>query len=82
MYQVLIDTTAPSGRWNLIVTNDETGARIHDERIGEPKGPERMTCVFRAVNSNRVTLALQPSGPGGQPLSISSVSLRELVVTE
>jgi len=81
IYWVDVDTDSNPGNWELVITSQETGDRIHEETIG-PAVDRPRDGPFKLVGTNRITriaMSVRRAGSDqGGPLRIARMSIREV----
>jgi len=82
IYWVDVDTETTPGDWELLITNQETGDRIHEQTIGAAVENRPRDGPFKLVGTNRTArIAIsvrRVGGDQGGPLRMSRMSIREV----
>jgi 4-amino-4-deoxy-L-arabinose transferase-like glycosyltransferase len=63
IYQLVLETNNQRGRWEIIITDEETSALLFGGRINERGGAQGFEGVFKTRNSGRIRVSLRGAGP-------------------
>lgn len=79
VYKLSLDTVAEGGRWELMLTDDKTGALVNRVPISERADSQRIEGLFKTGSATRIKMVARTLGQQlGQPLRISRISISEI----
>jgi hypothetical protein len=79
IYQMILETSDQSGRWEIIVTDEETSAVIYDGKLGAHDEAQRFKDLFKTRTFGRILVSLRRAGKESEgSITVSRISLREV----
>jgi hypothetical protein len=79
IYQLILETSKQRGGWEIIVTDEETSAVIHDGKLGTHDEAQHFEDLLKTRTSGHILVSLRHAGQEREAsITVSRISLREV----